>query len=348
MSDFKFINQKDLVLKLFSEGKTYVEIVKIINPEHLDIAKDSQNIRRMIIHFLGDVKNNKKSVIEGHEEQLLEYARNGLKPTEMSRKIGINPVTIQSWFRTKHPEFKFSPNKGNVHYFENIDSYAKAYIVGFIAADGALVKTKTTTSLTITVKYEDKDVLEFIKSEIGNEHNLLEIIRPSSFDKNKMIHHIRYVISDKNITKDLIKLGITYNKSLSMQNIIVNIPYEYRDAFIIGYFDGDGTFLKITTTSRHNHKTKYTGHSLNVSIRGTLQFLEGICDHLSLGKDHIKQYDSIPRLDFASKKDVVRFYNCYNNLPFYYKRKYDKIAEAVNHPSFDKYKQVQTISSSTE
>ena len=26
-----------------------------------------------------------------------------------------------------------------------------------------------------------------------------------------------------------------------MGNIIKNIPYEYRDAFIIGYFDGDGS-----------------------------------------------------------------------------------------------------------
>ena len=33
---------------------------------------------------------------------------------------------------------------------------------------------------------------------------------------------------------------------------------------------------------------------------------------------------------------------------FYYKRKYDKFLQRINHPSYDKYKQVQTISSSIE
>ena len=163
----------------------------------------------------------------------------GKKVPEIANILGINKVTIGSFLRTHG--IKLNPNKGNVHYFDTIDSYAKAYIVGFIAADGALVKTKTGTALTITIKYEDKAVLEFIKSEIGNEHKLQEIIRPSSFDSSKTIHHIRYVISDRFIAQALNKLGITSNKSLSMGNIIKNIPYEYRDAFIIGYFDGDGS-----------------------------------------------------------------------------------------------------------
>ena len=58
----------------------------------------------------------------------------------------------------------------NEHYFEVINSEAKSYIVGFIAADGALVKSSTGNSyyLTITIKYEDKAVLEFIKTIDGN------------------------------------------------------------------------------------------------------------------------------------------------------------------------------------
>ena len=155
---------------------------------------------------------------------VLKFLSEGKTVPEISNLLGINKVTIGSYLRTHG--IKLNPNKGNVHYFNTIDSYAKAYIVGFIAADGALVKSKVTTTLTITLKYEDKAVLEFIKSEIGNEHKLLEIIRPSSFDSSKTIHHIRYTISDKNITNDLNKLGITSNKSLNMGNIIENIPYE--------------------------------------------------------------------------------------------------------------------------
>ena len=262
---------------------------------------------------------------------------------EISSILNINKVTIGSFLRTHG--IKLYPDKGNTHYFDNIDSYAKSYIVGFIAADGALVKARTTTTLTITVKYEDKAVLEFIKSEIGNKHKLQEIIRPSSFDSSKIIHHIRYAISDKNITTALNKLGITSNKSLSMGNIIENIPYKYRDAFVIGYFDGDGSVTIRDGLYPNDRGILCKDYSLYIQIRGTQSFLTGICNHLKIDPSHIHQNDSIPHLSFANKKDTYRFFQCYNNLPFYYERKHDKFLQRINHPSYDKYKQVQTISS---
>ena len=277
---------------------------------------------------------------------VMNLISDGRKVPEIANILNINKVTINSFLRTHG--IKLNPDKGNVHYFDTIDSYAKAYIVGFIAADGALVKTKTSTTLTITIKYADKAVLEFIKSEIGNEHKLQEIIRPSSFDPSKIIHHIRYTISDRYITKALNKLGITSNKSLSMGNIIKNIPYEYRDAFIIGYFDGDGSVTIRNGQYPNNRGILCRDYSLYIQIRGTKDFLLGICNHLKIDVTHIHQNDSIPHLSFASKKDTYRFFQCYKNLPFYYKRKHDKFLQRINHPSYAKYKQVQTISSSTK
>lgn len=288
----------------------------------------------------------KKIMTEEVITSVINYLSEGKTVPEISNILGINKVTIGSFLRTHG--IKLNPDKGNVHYFDTIDSYAKAYIVGFIAADGALVKGKTTTTLTITIKYEDKAVLEFIKSEIGNEHKLQEIIRPSSFDSSKNIHHIRYTISDRYITQALNKLGITSNKSLSMGNIIKNIPYEYRDAFIIGYFDGDGSITIRNGQYPNNRGALCYDYSLYIQMRGTKDFLLGVCNHLKIDTTHIHQNDSIPQLSFANKKDTYRFFQCYKNLPFYYERKYNKFLQRINHISYDKYKQVQTISSSTE
>lgn len=231
---------------------------------------------------------------------VMNFISEGKKIPEIANILGINKVTIGSFLRTHG--INLNPDKGNVHYFDNIDSYAKAYIVGFIAADGALVKTRTSTTLTITIKYEDKAILEFIKSEVGNEHKLQEIIRPSSFDSSKIIHHIRYTISDRHITQALNKLGITSNKSLSMGNIIKNIPYEYRDAFIIGYFDGDGSVTIRDGQYPNDREVLCYNYSLYIQIRGTEDFLSGICNHLKIDTTHIHQNDSIPHLSFASKK----------------------------------------------
>lgn len=287
-----------------------------------------------------------KLKLENQKEVILFKFDSGESCTKIARDLGVYLKSVSNLIKTYRPNVPLRPNKGNTRYFQTIDSYAKAYIVGFIAADGALVKTKTTTSLTITLKYEDKAVLEFIKSEIGNSHKLQEIIRPSSFDKTKNIHHIRYVISDKNITNDLNALGITSNKSLSMGNIINNIPYPYRDAFIIGYFDGDGSVCTRNQEYLNQNGYMVKDYSLYIQIRGTKEFLKGICEHLNITENHIRQFDSIPQLSFANKKDVSRLYQCYNNLPFYYKRKHDIFLKRINHPSFDKYKQGQTISSS--
>lgn len=142
------------------------------------------------------------------------------------------------------------------------------------------------------------------------------------------------------------KYGITSNKSLSMGNIINNIPYEYRDAFIIGYFDGDGSVTILEGLHKSSNGYMCKDNSLYIQLRGTQEFFNGVCEHLNISKTHIKLYDSISQLAFASKKDTYRFFQCYNNLTFYYKRKYNKFLQRINLPCYDKYKQVQTISSS--
>ena len=124
------------------------------------------------------------------------------------------------------------------------------------------------------------------------------------------------------------------------------VLFEFRDAFIIGYFDGDGSVSTVNDLRPNSRGILVRNYSLYIQIRGTKDFLEGICTHLNISKSHIHHYDSIPTLHFASKKDTYRLFQCYQNLPFYYKRKYDKFLEKINHPSYDKYKQVQTISSS--
>lgn len=271
--------------------------------------------------------------------QILDLLNEGFKPKFISNKLGINYSTLFSFVKKERPDLKFNPVIKNENYFNIIDSHSKAYILGFICADGAIVESKTTTSLTITVKYEDKPVLDFIKSELCSNHNLLEIIRPSGFDKNKNIHHIRLSFSNKNIINDLMKFGITTRKSLTMDNLIQNIPFEYRDSFIIGYFDGDGSAVtKDKLRQKPGTNKFYPNYTIAICIRGTRNFLSGICEHLNIKESYIKEYDSIPRLTFSSKKDVVRFFNCYKNLDFYYTRKYNKFLEKINHKSYDKYK----------
>ena len=279
-----------------------------------------------------------KLKLESKTEEIGRLLKGGYNLTQIANILGEYQQAVMNLVKAKFPEYECHPHRGNLHYFDNIDSYAKAYILGFIAADGALIKTNTTVTLTITIKYEDKAVLEFIKSEIGNTHKLQEIRRTSPFGKE--IHHIRYTLSSPILAESIMKYGIGFNKSLTMGNILENIPVQYRDAFIIGYFDGDGS-VSIDDRLKQNQNGYLTAdYSLYISFRGTTEFLKGVCKHLNISESHIKSYDSIPRLTFANKKDVVRLFKCYDNLPFFYERKYNKFLQRINLPCYDKYKVV--------
>ena len=287
-----------------------------------------------------------KSILNPYKEFILESYKNEPNATKIAKQLGVTQQTVSNFIKYHLGLQSLNPLPGKVDYFSNIDTYSKAYILGFIAADGCLTKGKNSKSyyLTITLKHDDKSVLEFIKSEIQNEHRLYEIKRPSSFDKSKTINHVRFTISHPQITQDLMNLGIVPNKTLIMTDIINNIPYHLRNAFIIGYFDGDGSVSELSSKGGKKYvkscdcfKT-YPSHNLSINIRGTNEFLNGICEHLDIDSKFIRQYDLIPTLTFANKKDILKFFKCYKNLDFYLERKHNVFLSKINHPSYDKYK----------
>lgn len=341
MSKFKSLQFKDSVLSMYRDGKTYVDIAKSLYPQSLNIENDAQNIRRLVIHFLGP-QEKRLTYLQFNIDEVRKLLLDGKIPTEIAKILNVKYPTVVSFIRSNFPEYTFKYNHGNSHYFDTIDSVSKAYIVGFIAADGCLVSSnhkKGSYTLTITVKDSDVDVLSFIKSELFCDNPIVDIVRPSGYDKNKTIHHKRFTITDANISKALLKLGISPRKSLTMANVIENIPHEYRDAFIIGYFDGDGSIsIYNKIIKKPNRPKAYPSYSLFVSFRGTKEFLSGICQHLNISTSHIHKYDAIATLSFASKKDTMRLYKCYENLQFFYKRKHDKFLLRINHPSYDKYR----------
>lgn len=240
----------------------------------------------------------------------------------------------------------------NLKYFENIDSYDKAYLLGFIAADGAIVHYKKTNvkTLTITIHSKDIAVLELLKSELNSSLSVKNItVSSKSIKSYKLdVDHKRFSTSRKEIIKDIEKYGISSNKSLTMPDIISNIPKEYRKAFIIGYFDGDGCFvdslvnvkkqyLRKDGTTTISFKKRYNSQ---ISIKGTYEFLKGIVNELEISSYSLKKTkgQNIDTLIIIKNSDIIKFYECYEHCNFFLGRKKDKFARKIL--------QVRTISSS--
>lgn len=113
--------------------------------------------------------------------------------------------------------------------FENIDSENKAYWLGFIYADGCIMK-----------KNGGSDILMFTlkKSDFKHLYKFCDLIR---LDKEKVKIYkdtVRLEISSNKIVEDLKKHGVTYRKTFKVK--YPKIDKNLMKHFIRGYFDGDG------------------------------------------------------------------------------------------------------------
>ena len=274
-----------------------------------------------------------KLIPSNFKEQILTMLKDGLKPSEISKLLNLNYVSTQQM--CNRLGYTFTYNHGNNRYFQNIDTNVKAYMLGFITADGAIVND----TLTITIHTKDRCILETLKSEIGCENPIREIHTKMSFDCSRQVDHVRFTITDKLIISDLNNLGIYPRKSLTMENIIINIPKEFRKPFIIGYFDGDGSVTlpkgKVKFQKHTNSYILHPSHCLLVQFRGTKELLLGITNELEI-PTHFYQRDSIGSLIISDKLSVIKFFNCYKDLTFFLRRKYNKFLMRIDHPSFQK------------
>ncbi len=239
----------------------------------------------------------------------------------------------------------------NLDYFERIDSRNKAYFLGFIAADGAIVRNKGSNvrTLTITIHSKDRHLLEKFKEEINSSKPIYSITYKSKILSSYKLNvdHVRFTTSQRLFIENLENLGITSNKSLTMLDLLTSIPDEFKPAFIIGYFDGDGCFVDSFCVSPRKYKCKdgtITTHTYNhwvslLSIKGTKEFLEPIPFWLNTTYA-LKQIkgQKIHTLRFTSNDAITKFYNLYNYCDFYLERKKSKFTRKIL--------QVQTISPS--
>lgn len=135
------------------------------------------------------------------------------------------------------------------HSFFKKWSYDMAYVLGFFAADGSMIRNKRGghfIEFTIT----DRVVLELIQRVTGSTHKIQK--RPSRNVAWKTQYRIQ--IGSKKWFADLSRLGFTQNKSNTL--LFPKIPKKYLSDFVRGYFDGDGCiyFKKLKFADRKNKR----------------------------------------------------------------------------------------------
>lgn len=192
-----------------------------------------------------------------------EYISTDITLRNVCTKYNLARTQFTIYLKRKEVSTKKKP-KFDHTVFRSIDTEEKAYWLGFIAADGCVSydPSRAHYNLEIGLAVKDREHLE--KAKKFFKHTKEITYREST-------NSCRLTMCNKEMCEDLIKLGITPRKSLTLKFPESLDPPLIRH-FIRGYFDGDGSISK--------SKKSIT---FKLSMLGTYEFLSSIRMHYDCG-----------------------------------------------------------------
>ena len=191
-----------------------------------------------------------------------DYLETNLSEDELAAKHNVSVSTIRNiWKRNGTGKSRERLVKCDDSYFKEINSPEKSWLLGFIAGDGSI-----TSGYTLSIALSNKDItlLQKIAKFLNSEH----VICDDNHSVSGVMTNIkRFSVSRKEIYNDLIKWGITPEKSNKLS--IPKIDDYLIPHFIRGLVCSDGSFAIDSD------------NTLNFSIVCPIySFLEEIQNHL--------------------------------------------------------------------
>lgn len=262
--------------------------------------------------------------IKDYQEEIEKLYSEGRTAKEISSLLGLKyHQPVYNYFKKKGWERNGKSGKSiykvDSDFFKCINTEEKAYILGFICADGHISEDR----LVITVSEKDSDILEKIRRAMHSNHPIKRIKRKNPYQKTdrKQLILMELMIGRKELVKSLFDMGLTTDKTYTLNgNILKYVPkYLMRD-FLRGYFDGDGNVF---------FGRRYaSGYKYNINVCGNEDFLlksfqTYFPSNNKLYKDLYSKQCYVWKI---SSRDKVRdfMHYLYHNSSIFLQRKYNE------------------------
>lgn len=266
--------------------------------------------------------------IQDYASQIDALHEEGKCAQEIQKILGIknhqpvyNYFKKKGWNRLSREEYKFKTKYNvDVDFFKSINTEEKAYILGFICADGHI--DGESYRIKIALKDGDYKLLESIRNAMHSTHPIernIQRLNPYKKSDNQILYQCSISFNGKELVTPLINMGLSGKKTYNLNGSIMNlIPESLIRHFLRGYFDGDGC---ISWDKRYSSGKKSTIH-----VAGNYDFLQNSFNkyfptncNLKLYKKSAQCYD----YTIQDKREVLRFLAfLYNDANIYLERKY--------------------------
>lgn len=207
--------------------------------------------------------------IKDYEEQIIAMHKRGMTGKQIVDALHFKyHQPVYNYFRKQGWLISGKITKKKYHvndkFFNVINTEEKAYILGFICADGHVENNH----IQFEVAAKDIDILYKIRKALDSNHPIKEIHKENPYkssDRKELVME-KMRINSIHLVKPLLDMGLGGNKTYSLDSSILKfIPkYLIRD-FMRGYFDGDGN---VFFGKKYNSGIKY-----NINICGNKEFL---------------------------------------------------------------------------
>ena len=294
--------QEQIIIERYSNGETAVAISK-------DIGISNSTISRFVKKIGISRGRQTKKTLDIEKDVVKDFQENNLYCEDLAKKYEVDVHTIYRILDKYNIKRQTGYHTNcDISYFEQIDNPHKAYLLGFITADGAVVNN----ILSIEVHDDDIEVLKYAQQQINPQATITKC-------KGRLTSKISF--GAKKIGEDLAKYGIVQNKSKIIKNVPLNfIPQKYLKYYFRGLIDGDGCVLENGRLSIYSGSKEYIEDVHRILIK-----------ELNLSQTSI-YHGTTYFCSWSSKEDRKKLFNyLYDNLNecFYYERKYSRLFKSL-------------------
>lgn len=241
------------------------------------------------------------------DNEICNLYKEGNSLTDISKKLNISKSKAYRCLRKNNIDTKKNSSDYveklydysiDNSFFEKIDTEEKAYILGFLYADGNLHKKNY--HIKLKLQERDKYILEAMN--IAMKSN-----KPLYFHKKTKKEHqnqFSIVISNKKMYNDVIRLGLYPDKTYDL-NFKKVFTDKLMNHFLRGYFDGDGCICVYNREKKYFSKKQkkeviYSRVVGEVSFVGSIFMIEFL-EKYFLENLEIKSYLRINRKSYNKK-----------------------------------------------
>lgn len=290
--------------------------------ENIGIAKHK------IIHFANSMGLEKEiyNYFTEDEKQYILDNYNRISNSEIAETIGYTTKQVSAFGWRKGLLRDIIRYDVDIQYFDKIDNEHKAYWLGFLYADGAIVESKRndvvkTLCFRLELKADDESHIERFNNDINSNYPIRQRLANGKYPSSAV------AISNKEFCDILIRQGCTLRKSLTLKFPSENIvPKDLVNHFIRGYFDGDGSISVGKTRKRYT-----------INFVGTMDFLTDLQNvvnqemGLPLAKIQHGGCGQAYKLYWGSIPNVKIWYDyLYKDATVYLDRKYERFQMFLN------------------